>query len=85
MSDNTKASILLPCFSLALTVAAFAAGAPAKLARLNLRPAALLANLEFDASIRYEPAASSGQADVRMVASRRMLDEVLSRQLIALR
>ena len=47
MSDNTnapatKAFILLSCISLALTVAAFGVGAPAKLAHLNLRPAALI-------------------------------------------
>lgn len=92
MSENqpapltrSKASLWLPCVSLALTVAAFGLGAPARLARFNLRPAALLAGLEFDASIRYEPAVSADPADARMVASRRVLDTLLSRQFIALR
>lgn len=92
MSDNlpapitiSKASILLPCVSLALTLAAFALGAPARLAHLNLRPTPLFAGLEFDSSIRYEPVVSSDQADVRMVASRRVLDTLLSHQFLALR
>ncbi len=90
MSENQSAprtitpiSLLLPCVSLVLTLAAFGFGAPARIARLNLRPTVLLAGLEFDSSIRYEPVASADQSDVRMVASRRVLDSLLSRQLIA--
>ena len=62
MSENrsvsrtrTVVSLVLPCMSLALTLGAFFAGAPAKLARLNSRPPAMLTGLEFDAGIRYEP------------------------------
>ena len=91
MSENqpaprtiSKISLLLPLVSLALTLGAFGFGAPARIARLNLRPTVLLAGLEFDSSIRYEPS-SSDQSDVRMVASRRVLDSLLSRQLIAIK
>jgi hypothetical protein len=90
MSDNlpapitrSKFSLWLPYVSLALTAAAFGLGAPARLARLNLRPAALLAGLEFDASIRYEPFVSPDQPGVKFVAARRALDGLMSRQLIA--
>ncbi len=92
MSDNasapvrtSKASLLLPCVSLALTVAAMAVGAPAMLARSVHRPAALLSALEFDASIRYEPVVSIEQGDFRLIAARRVLDQLVSRQLIAFR
>ena len=92
MSDNrpapitsSKISLLLPCVSLVLTLAAFGLDAPAWLAHHTSRPVALLAGLEFDESIRYEPAISAEQADVRLVAARRVLDSILSRQLIAFR
>jgi hypothetical protein len=88
MSDNktapatsSKASILLPCLSLALTVAAFGLGAPARLARLNLHQSAL----ELDTTIHYEPALSSARADVKAFDARRVLDELLSRPLVALK
>ncbi|MEQ1918013.1 MAG: hypothetical protein ABL955_02355 [Elusimicrobiota bacterium] len=92
MSDNqpapratSKISLLLPCVSLVLTLAAFGLDAPAWLAQHTPRPAALLAGLEFDESIRYEPALSADQSDVRLVGARRVLDSILSRQLIAFR
>lgn len=92
MSDNTSAparsskiSLLLPLASLVLTVAAMAAGAPTLLARHSRPPAALLSALEFDASIRYEPAVSTEPGDFRLIAAHRVLDELASRQLIAFR
>ncbi len=92
MSDNTSApvrtskiSLLLPCAALVLTVAAMAAGAPALLARHSRTPAALLSALEFDASIRYEPVVSTEPGDFRLIAARRVLDQLASRQLIAFR
>ncbi|MDP3542114.1 MAG: hypothetical protein Q8T11_06540 [Elusimicrobiota bacterium] len=88
MSDNTsapvrssKASLLIPCVSLALTVAAMAIGGPAALARYAHRPSAL----EFDASIRYEPVVSIEQGDFRLIAARRVLDQLVSPRLIAFR
>ena len=80
---SSKISLLLPCVSLVLTLSAFGLDAPAWLAHHTPRPVALLAGLEFDASIRYEPAISAEQADVRLVGARRVLDSILSRQLIA--
>lgn len=92
MSDNTitpvrtsKASLLIPCVTLALTVAAMAIGAPAMLARSAHRPAALLTALEFDASIRYEPALSAEPGEFRLIAARRVLDQLVSPRLIAFR
>lgn len=92
MSDDTnapvrtsKASLLIPCVSLALTVAAMAIGAPAMLARTAHRPAALQSVLEFDASIRYEPVVSTEQGDFRLIAARRVLDQLVSPRLIAFR
>ncbi len=82
---SPKASLWLPCVSLALTVAAFGLGAPARLAHLNLRPTTLLVGLEFDDSIRYEPALSMERTDYRLVSAQRVLDTLLSQQLIALR
>lgn len=92
MSDNTitpvrapKSSLLLPCAALMLTVAAMAVGAPAMLARSAHRPAAALAALEFDSSIRYEPVISTERGDFRLIAAGRVLDQLVSRQLIAFR
>lgn len=91
MSDNlpapttsSKTAILLPYVALVLTVAAFGLGAPARLAHLNLRTTAL-ASLEYDSSIRYEPALSTEWSDVRLVGVRRVSDALLNRHLIALR
>lgn len=88
MNDNksapvrgSKASLLIPCVSLALTVAAMGIGAPAMLARYAHRPSAL----EFDATIRYEPVVSTEHGDFRLIAARRLLDQLASRQLIAFR
>ena len=92
MSDNlpapitsSKISIWLPCVSLALTLVAYGLDAPARLAHLNLRPTTLIAGLEFDESIRYEPALSMERTDYRLVSAQRVLDTLLSQQLIALR
>ena len=92
MSDNkstpartSMTSLILPCAALALTAAAMAAGAPARLARLHLNPSALVAGLEFDASIRYEPVVSTEQGGFRLVGARRVLDQLATRHLIALR
>lgn len=92
MSDNTtapvkfsKASLWLPYASLALTLAAFGLRVPARVARLDLRHAARVAVLEFDASIRYEPAVFAGPSGDKLVAAHRVLDEVMSRHLVALR
>lgn len=92
MSDDTnapvrtsKASLLIPCVTLALTVAAMAIGAPARIARLSSPPAAVLAALEFDPSIRYEPVVYADLSDHRLVAAHRLLDQLTSRQLIAFR
>lgn len=92
MSDNTprpvttsKPSLWLPLVSLALTVAAFGLRAPAKIARLDISRAARVAVLEFDASIRYEPVVFAGPSGDRLVSAHRVLDEVVSRHLVALR
>lgn len=92
MSDNTrgpitssKASLLIPLVSLALTVAAFGLRAPQRLARVDLGQAARVAVLEFDATIRYEPVVFAGPSGDRLVAAHRVLDEVVSRHLVALR
>lgn len=92
MSDNlpapimsSKASVWLPCVSLALTVAAFGLGAPARLAHLNLRPAAHSASLEFDPTIHYEPVISTEQAAAIPTGALRGLHQLLSNQLIALK
>jgi hypothetical protein len=92
MSDNlpapimsSKASAWLPCVSLALTVAAFGLGAPARLARLNLRPSAHAAGLEFDSTIHYEPVIATERAAVLPAGALRGLHELLSHQLIALK
>lgn len=52
--SNTRhlAFLAIPCLSLAVTLAAYCYGAPAKLARVVHAPEPL----EYDASIRYEPA-----------------------------
>jgi len=90
MSDNTPApvktsisSLWLPLASLALTVAAFGLNAPARIARLDIGRAAQAAVLEFDASIRYEPVVFATPAGDRLVAAHRVLDDVLSRHLVA--
>lgn len=66
--DNTRhlAFLALPCLSLALTLAAFCLGAPAKLARAVHGPAPL----EYDATIRYEPAVSALADDSALIASK---------------
>ncbi|MBI2386799.1 MAG: hypothetical protein HYV14_12390 [Elusimicrobia bacterium] len=92
MSDNPtgpitspKSSLWLPLVSLALTVAAFGLRAPQRVARLDIGRAARVAVLEFDASIRYEPVVFAGQSGDRLIAAHRVLDEVVSRHLVALR
>ena len=52
--SNTRhlAFLTIPCVSLAFSLGAFCFGAPAKLARVIHGPAPL----EYDATIRYEPA-----------------------------
>lgn len=82
---NSNASAWLPCVSLALTVAAYGLGAPARLARLNLRAAAIPEGLALDPSIRYEPALSSEKAGAMSAGGLRGLQDLLSRRLIALR
>jgi hypothetical protein len=84
-AKSSNISLWLPYASLALTLAAFGLGAPARVARLHLRPAALIAGLELDASIRYEPVVFSNPSGVRLVAAHRVLDELMSRQLVAFR
>ena len=79
---NRFSSLLLPAVTLALTLGAFLAGAPAKLARLG-RPAPVLAALEFDSSIRYEPVISAELAGFELVGAKRVLDGLVNRQLIA--
>jgi len=92
MSDNTprpvtdsNPSLWLPLVSLALTVAAFGLRVPERVARLDISRAARVAVLEFDASIRYEPVVFAGPSGDRLVAAHRVLDEVMSRHLVALR
>ena len=92
MSENrsvsrtrTVVSLVLPCMSLALTLGAFFAGAPAKLAHFTSRPPAMLTGLEFDAGIRYEPFLSTDPSGLRLVAATRVLDNLLNRHLIAFR
>jgi len=77
------ASLILPCASLALTLSAFCLGAPAKLARLAHGPMPVLSSLEFDATIRYEPVVAADLSDYRLVGARRVLDHLVSGQLIA--
>jgi hypothetical protein len=76
------ASFILPGLCLALTLAAFAIGAPAKLASLG-RPAPVLAALEFDSSIRYEPVVSADLSAFELVAAKRVLDGLVSKQFLA--
>jgi len=81
---NRFASLLLPAVTLALTVGAFLAGAPVKMARLA-HPPAPVAALEFDSSIRYEPAISSELGGFHLVGAKRVLDELVSEHLLALK
>jgi len=90
MSDNQPprginqhlAPFILPGLCLALTVAAFSLGAPVKLARLS-GPAPIVAGLEYDASIRYEPVVASDLSSLELVAAKRVLDQLVHGQLIA--
>lgn len=68
--SNTRhlAFLMIPCLSLALTLAAYCFGAPVKLARVVHGATPALAGLEFDASIRYEPAVSVEPSDPQLVA-----------------
>lgn len=66
--SNTRhlAFLAIPCLSLALTLAAFCYDAPSKLARVVHAPEPL----EFDATIRYEPAVAAAPAEPELVASK---------------
>ncbi len=83
--DNSRhlAFLVLPCLSLTLTLAAFCLGAPVKLARIVHGPTPVLAGLEFDATIRYEPAVSVDLSDFQLIGAKRVLDGLVSGHLVA--
>ena len=74
-------ALILPGVSLALTLGAFCVGAPERLAHHGRAP--LLAGPEFDATIRYEPGVMADMSGYRLVGARRVLDHLVSGQLIA--
>lgn len=66
--SNTRhlAFLAIPCLSLALTLAAFCYDAPSRLVRVVHAPEPL----EYDATIRYEPAVSAMPDDSNLFASK---------------
>lgn len=82
---GSLASLTLPCLSLALTLVAFSLGAPVKLARLVRSPTPILAGLELDATIRYEPVVSAELGGFNLVGAKRVLDGLVNEQLFAVK